>query len=215
MATEAVTDEVVDRPRPNKQQQRTARSTRALLEAAADLIAEGGLAALTFATIGERAGYSRGLVTARFGSKDGLIDALIERIVTQWSDQSVFSQTKGCNGLDGAMTLMEAVRERASGDQRSLRVLYALMFEAIGPDDELRQRFATFHQEFRRSFADFVSEGQADGSIHPDVSPEGEAGLLVGGMRGIGYQWLLDAEGFDIVTAFDYLVETSRARLQF
>jgi len=47
-----------------------------LLDAAADLIAEGGYEAMTLAAVGERAGYSRGLVTARFGSKDQLLEAL-------------------------------------------------------------------------------------------------------------------------------------------
>jgi len=36
---------------------------------------------MTLAAVGERAGYSRGLATARFGSKDELLRALVERIV--------------------------------------------------------------------------------------------------------------------------------------
>lgn len=41
------------------------------------------------ATVGARAGYSRSLATARFGSKDKLLEALVDRIVTRWNISTV------------------------------------------------------------------------------------------------------------------------------
>lgn len=201
------------RRQPNKQQMRTERSTNALLDAAADLIVEGGLAALTFAKIGERAGYSRGMVTARFGSKDGLIDALIDRIVTTWSHRNVIPHTKGRSGLEGAITLIEAIRSQAAKDPRGLRVLYSLMFEATGSDEELRLRFAKFHEGMRADFAGYVRRGQRDGSVRRGPSPDREGELMVAGLRGIGYQWLLDPTAFDPVKALAYLRDTTHERL--
>jgi len=202
-----------DQALPNKQQQRTERSTNALLEAAAELIAEGGFEALTFATIGERAGYSRGLVTARFGNKDGLIEALIDRIVTGWSHKNVLPRTKGRSGLEATLVLIDSIRAQAAKDPRALRVLYVLMFEAIGPDDELRQQFAKFHEGFRADFATYIKKGRRDGSIRKGVKPDAEGALLVAGIRGIGYQWLLDPTGFDPVASLQYLSDTTRDRL--
>lgn len=197
----------------NKQQQRTERSTNALLEAASDLIVEGGFAALTFATIGERAGYSRGMVTARFGNKDGLIDALIERIVTTWSHRNVIPRTKGRSGLEGAMTLLDAITSQASKDPRGLRVLYALMFEAVGSNDDMVLRFAKFHEGMRADFSRYVRRGQRDGSIRKGPSPDREAELFVAGLRGIGFQWLLAPGAFDPVKALTYLRTTTHDRL--
>ena len=57
------------------QAERRAESDEKLLLAAASLIAEEGFNAATFEKIGARAGYSRGLASQRFGSKDGLIEA--------------------------------------------------------------------------------------------------------------------------------------------
>lgn len=198
---------------PNKQQQRTARSTNALLEAAADLIVEGGFDALTFAAIGDRAGYSRGLVTARFGSKDGLIDALIDRIVTTWSHRNVIPRTKGRSGLDGAIILIDAIRAQAAKDPRGLRVLYSLMFEAVGSEDDLRERFAAFQATMRSDFAQCVRRGQRDGSVRRGPSPDREGELLVAGLRGIGFQWLIDPDAFDPVKALTYLRDTTEQRL--
>lgn len=203
-----------DAPVLNKQQLRTERSTNALLEAAAELIAEGGLEALTFAAIGERAGYSRGMVTARFGSKDGLIEALIDRIVTGWSHKNVLPRTRGRTGHEATIVLIDAIHAQAAKDPRSLRVLYALMFEAIGGDDDLRQRFAKFHEGFRADFATYLRRGRRDGSIRKRIQPDAEAAQLVASLRGIGYQWLLDPTGFDPVPALAYFRETTDARLR-
>ena len=217
-----VTDQQVDRTAGadeagrdgplNKHELRTARSTNALLEAAADLIVEGGFDALTFTAIGERAGYSRGMVTARFGSKGGLIDALIERIVTTWSHRNVLPRTKGRTGLDGVLIMIDAIRAQAARNPRGLIVLYSLMFEAIS-DEELRDRFASLNEAMRRDFAGFVRAGQRDGTVRKDRSAPREAVLLLAGLRGIGYQWLLDLDGFDPVKALKYLHDTTQERL--
>lgn len=201
-------------PPKNKQQIRTERSSNALLEAAADLIVEGGLEALTFAAIGERAGYSRGLVTARFGNKDGLIDALIDRIVTTWSHKNVIPHARGRPGIEGAMVMIDAIRAQAAKDPRGLRVLYSLMFEATGSDDALKARFAKFHETMRADFAQFVRVGQRDGTIRTDLVAEREGTLVVSSLRGIGYQWLLDPTGFDPVDALTYLSATTKERLR-
>ena len=193
----------------NKQQLRTQRSTAALLDAAADLIVDGGFESLTFAAIGERAGYSRGLVTARFGSKDGLLEALIERIVNTWNHRNVLPRTKGRPGHEGVIVLLDAIRAQAERAPHGLRVLYALMFEALGPDDALRERFAKFHEGMRADIAGLVRKGVDDGSIRPDVSADREAVTIVAGLRGIGYQWLLDPGSFDPVDALEHLRDTT------
>src|SRR6478735_11270818 len=58
------------------QTERRAEAERKLLEAAMQLVAERGVRAVTLAAVGERAGYSRGLVTHHFGNRQGLLDAL-------------------------------------------------------------------------------------------------------------------------------------------
>ena len=197
----------------SRQQARSERSTNALLDAAAALIVERVFGALTLAAIGERAGYSRGLVTARFGSKDGLVDALIERIVGRWSHRNVLPRTKGRSGREAMLVMLDAIRAQAERDPRALRVLYALMFEAIGPDPGLRARFAKFHEDMRADFAGFVARGKRDGSIARCVDAGAEATLVISGLRGIGYQWLLDPEHFDPVPALVYLHATTANRL--
>jgi len=199
---------------PNKQQLRSEKSTNALLHAASELIAEGGFDALTFAAIGERAGYSRGLVTARFGSKDGLVAALIDRIVTTWNGRNVLPHTTQLSGREAMVRVIEAIRLQAENDPSDLRVLYAMMFEAVGPHEELRSRMLELHAVLRSEFGAIMRRGQRDGSIDADISTEREADLIIAGLRGVGYLWRLDPDGFELVTALTYLRDTTDERLQ-
>jgi AcrR family transcriptional regulator len=200
-------------PSPRTQAERTAQSTKALLEAASELIVEGGLSSLTFASIGERAGYSRGLVTARFGSKDGLIDALIHRIVDTWSHRHLDPAIEGANGFQAVTAILDEIRKQAEREPSGLRVLSALMFEALGPDESLRRRFASLHDNQRSTYANYVRQGIRDGSINKSVDPELEASMIVAGLRGISYQWLLDPNCFDPATSFGYLHHVISSRL--
>src|SRR5262245_25666186 len=61
------------------QAERRSQSEGALLDAAAELIAERGVEGTSLASIGERAGVSRGLPTHHFGSKDALVARLARR----------------------------------------------------------------------------------------------------------------------------------------
>jgi AcrR family transcriptional regulator len=198
----------------NRHQQRSERSTARLLDAAGELIEEGGYEAMTLAAIGERAGYSRGLVTARFGSKDQLLEALVDRITTGWSHRNLLPRTVAGPGADGVLILIDAIRAQAERDPRALRTLYALMFEALGPNAALRQRFVEFHRTMRSDVAKLVRRGIGDGSVDPGLDPDDEAVLVVAGLRGIAYQWRLDPDGFDPVAALAVLGRATEQRLR-
>jgi AcrR family transcriptional regulator len=198
----------------NRHQERSERSTARLLDAAAELIEEGGYEAMTLAAVGERAGYSRGLVTARFGSKDQLLAALVDRITTGWSHRNVLPRTVGRPGADGILILIDAIRAQAERDPRALRTLYALIFEALGPNVALRQHFVEFHRTMRADLAKLVRRGIRDGSVDPRRNATEEAMLVVAGLRGIAYQWRLDPDRFDPAAALRALGEATGQRLR-
>ena len=201
------------RLRPNKQKLRSERSSTALLDAACDIVLADGIIGLTFAAIGERSGYSRGMVTARFGNKDGLIEALIARSVDAWSHERLVPVEQGRSGLASVLALIDAIRTQASSDARGLHVFYSLMFSSVGTDESMRIKFAAFHETMRSDLTAWITQGQNDGTVRPDLAPEREAELLVAALRGIGFQWLLDRDAFDPLGAVDYLRLTCADRL--
>lgn len=175
-----------------RQAARSERSAEALLDAAAELVAEVGLVATTFAAIAERAGYSRGLVTARFGSKAGLVEALIRRVWGALHDAGVVPMSQASPALSSLLALVDGIHELVTRNPRDLKAMAALLFEAPGSDPELRDRMATFTDSMRVEIAGVLTRGLEDGSTRAGIDPEAEAVLIVAALHGVFYQWLLD-----------------------
>ena len=93
------------------QQERRDQAETALINAAAELVVEEGVHSLTLARVGQRAAYSRGLVTHYFGSKQ----ALIERLAR--ATQSGFVPGLGGTppGLDRLLRLIDGYIEPPAG----------------------------------------------------------------------------------------------------
>jgi len=198
---------------PSRQVQRAERSTEALLDAAAELVAEGGLAAATFAAIGERAGYSRGLVTARFGSKAGLVEALIKRVWGALREAGIVPLQRGATGLESLIGLVEGIRRQAVRDGRDMRAMNALIFEALRADDGLQERMAAFSGAMRSEVAEALRRGIGDGSVRSTADPERVAAVVTSALLGVAYQWLLEGDGFDVDAAYGALGDQVRIAL--
>ena len=80
------------------QPQRVEMSSRRLVEAAAELVVEKGWEATTAAEIGRRAGYSRAMVHARYGSKDAILDAFFSHEYVQRLTPSPEPDATGLTG---------------------------------------------------------------------------------------------------------------------
>ncbi|MEU1994117.1 TetR/AcrR family transcriptional regulator [Nocardia gamkensis] len=80
--------------RPTQSQRREA-ARAAILDAAIELLAEGGYAHMTLAEVGERAGYSRSLATHYYGSKPKLLAEIIDYVRTGARRESGRSGRRG------------------------------------------------------------------------------------------------------------------------
>lgn len=192
---------------PNGHQIRSERSSRLLLKAAGDLVIEGGYQVMTLATVGERAGYSRSLATARFGSKAKLLEALLDEIEEHWSIEAVLPDTDAQTGLEALRGFIARIRDSYERDAWSLAVMYALSFEALRPVPDLRPRMVDFHRSLQSQIASIIRSGIEDGSIDPEVDPEQQAAGIVAQLRGVGYLWMLDPEGIDPISVLTLFME--------
>lgn len=192
------------------QQDRSHASTRRLLDAAAELVAERGYAEATVAEIGKRAGYSRGLVSARFGCKENLMWALVQRASDTWFPNLLDPPRRG-KACDQLRALVRTIGEQVARDPQALRVLERLIFEASG---ELHERFVTSQRRMESGFRDILTRGIDDGSIRDDIDVEVEAALLVATLRGISYQWFLYPREVDMVRLHEALADQLADRLR-
>jgi AcrR family transcriptional regulator len=183
------------------QAERVEASDRALRYAAITLIAERGYDRTTLASIGEVAGYSRGLVTQRFGSKEGLLWAVVDEMLAGWSAQAVRPRVGDRVGVDALRATLDVYLEAVSRRPQNIRAYYALLREADGPVPAFRDHIVKIHRDERDAITAWIADGQAAGVVRADVDPRAEAVLFLGVLRGVTMQWLLDPKRVDIVAA--------------
>lgn len=183
-----------DRTFAAPKQARSELSTSRLLDAAAELIAEGGYERMTLAAIGRRAGYSHGLVTARFGSKEGLLWALVERMVVDWRENLLAPAIGQSLGAAAVHTLLAELGDSWRRSPARMRALYILMFEALLPVPLLHDRMAELHRDLRRGLQESIERGIAAGIVESGVDAGAVARLILGGLRGAVYQAMLDPD---------------------
>lgn len=206
------TTKAADAETPGRQAERSRLSTLKLLDAATELIAEKGYERTTLVDIGRRSGYSHGLVTQRFGTKAGLLVALIDRMSERFGPE----QLAGTVGdRVGAEALSAAVREIRSSIKRSphqMRSFYALMFEAASPKSELHEHLKVLNDQHVQSLQDLAEAGVASGRFEPADAAREVALQIAATIRGMSYFWLLSADNFDILESLETLAQDIELR---
>lgn len=180
------------------QAERRSRSEEALLDAAAEMIAERGVDGASLASIGGRAGVSRGLPTHHFGTKDTLVARLAQRAQERIASAMVATlerQSRRVEELSGLEVVHQTVDsylelfEHPAPDERALLVMWGSTFSTTSSVQGMIEAE-------RRSYdglTELIASGQNDGSIRTDVDPTASAVLLLGMMRGIAALLLTDS----------------------
>jgi len=177
-------------PRRSQLERRT-EAERRLLEGAAILIGEVGPSRLTLAGIGERAGYSRGLATHHFGSKGALMKRLVEVVAHEFREALGAADTTE-SPLDELLGLVRTFIEML-GDLPPLhRAFLALWADAVATSTDIRPLIAASDRVFRNDVASIIERGTDSGDFPESVDPVPLAAVLVGLLRGVALQWLLD-----------------------
>ncbi|MEU4521987.1 TetR/AcrR family transcriptional regulator [Amycolatopsis sp. NPDC024027] len=174
------------------QQERRDQAEAALLTAAAELVVEQGVRSLTLARVGERAGYSRGIVTHHFGGKQ----ALVERLARATQAGFVPGLENLPPGLDRLLRLIDGYLGEL-GRIGVFNQAFLLLWAEAATQPELAPIFRERDAAFRADLREDVEAGIADGSIDPDVGAGEVATAVVGQLRGIALQRLLDPGSAD------------------
>jgi AcrR family transcriptional regulator len=178
-------------PPRRTQAQRRDQSEQRLLIAAAQLIEAEGFAAVTFDRVGATAGYSRGLASQRFGSKDGLVRAVIA-FVSARVRAKVETLTAGIAApLDRLLAWVDVMLSQIEHDV-IFRAYFVMMAAAIGNRDPLREAFLAAHEDVRTELRAMIEAGQQAGQINATLDADTLA-LSIGSLHlGIAVELLLD-----------------------
>lgn len=129
---------------------------RQLLDAAATVFARRGIDAASLDEVAEAAGFTKGAVYSNFGSKDALVDALVEDRTSAYVDIGLDSVAGVGGDLDTKARLLGQALTRAGDEQHEWQLLFLELWQreirTPSPEGSLRAHRA----ELRTRIADAV-----------------------------------------------------------
>lgn len=182
------------------QQERTQETKSKLLSAAKQLIGERGYQRTTLADIGNRAGVSRGLITYHFGTKEACVREMLEQIRTG-TLLSVAVAESGKQGLAALSHLAGGYLRAYTNRKPGSRAVFVAIVESFTSTPELSDLVAHNDASFKSVIRQFLVEAIELEEVPADLDVEMAAILIMGLLRGVALQWLVDekAVDFDVV----------------
>jgi len=176
-----------------KQSERRKQSSDKLINAYLELAAEEGVSALTFDKIGIRAGYSRNLAFHKFGSKSGLLDAVINHLHDSMEVVRQEADLETLSGLDALLLYCE-IHFESLEELAEIRAYFVLMSEAIATLSDVRPLFAQSHVRSNTELRRLFTRGFDDGSLRKGVDIEMATMMITTQIIGMSSQYLIDPD---------------------
>jgi AcrR family transcriptional regulator len=162
-----------------------------LLAAARRILVRKGYASLTMQAIEEEAGANRALVHYYFGSKAGLLEALVESLFEDPAFGYSDSVMSAPAGPERARVLLDWLG-RITADRRSGRLLYELLPHILR-SKTLRVRVAELYGAYRAFDGDCLASGaESSAELCEDLGA-----LSVAVVEGLGIQSAVDPHAFE------------------
>ncbi|MEU8912747.1 TetR/AcrR family transcriptional regulator [Streptomyces nigrescens] len=177
-----------------RREQTSHESSELILRAAAELFAAKGYRQTTFADVAERSGISRGSIPWHFGSKEGLLLAVLERSVDLIrtglvEEPGELAEPEGAEaGFDRLMGGADALFA-----QPTTKLFVTLLVEALEPGSPIHGRYVEIHNTLR----DHCRRWLERLPLPPGLSAETLAVTIIGAGIGIHQQWLLAPDRVD------------------
>ena len=185
--------------RRRTQNERSQESTRRMLDAATELIADQGFTRTTIPQIAKKAGYSHGLVNQRFGSKSRMIRILAAEFQSYFTIERLAPALEESQGLDALIITMESYVDAVSQSGALGRAYYELFGESIALVPEIHETFVRADRDLRALLEETIRTGVAAGEIPFAVDARALAILVTSILRGVSMQWALDARSIDVI----------------
>jgi AcrR family transcriptional regulator len=181
------------------------------------IIAKKGAAGATLAEIGVAAGFSRGLPAERFGTKLALLSALID-FMEGWFQERVRQAVAGKAGMAALSARIDAHIDGASASPVATAAIYTLFVESLCVIPELQSRTRALSASFHDGFRDHLDQAKRRGELRNSVNSGKAAGIIVGALRGLIIQSLLDGDTAALAAArgqVHALIETGLRKAGF
>jgi AcrR family transcriptional regulator len=191
-------------------QQRGVERRRAIIDAAIELFSRRGFRGTGMAAVAELAGVTAPAVVHHFGTKEKLLEAVLEEL-----DNRAIRRLVGYRGLDTAGSLRALVTdaEHIVAEPVLASLYTVLQVENLPADSPMHRLFLRRGRLLRRHLADLLRQGADAGELMPGLDADAMAREIVAFLEGAQIIWLLDPEEVDLVVLTRGYVEALLARV--
>lgn len=140
-----------------------------ILEVATRSFATRGFDGTSIQDIAEEVGITRPTLVYHFGSKDGLRDEVLDRLLRHWQDDLPQVLSAATTGKDRFRNGVHALLSFFRADPHRARLLAR---EILDRPDAISQRFARHLRPWTPLLVEYVERGRAEGRVHEGVDAE-------------------------------------------
>jgi AcrR family transcriptional regulator len=180
-------------------QRRGVERRRQIVDAAIDRFASTGFRGTGLAAVAEAAGVVPSAIVHHFGSKEGLLQAVMEeRDARTSADLASPAAPGGIAGLRHLVDIAAAVER----ERRLAELFTVLQVESFDPTHPLHDYFVKRSRIVRRQLEAVVRAGVEAGELRSDVDVSSVASEALAFMEGAQQVWLLDPGRHSLVELY-------------
>jgi AcrR family transcriptional regulator len=168
-----------------------------IAEAALEIVRSEGIQALSVSVVAEKVGIVPSAIYRHFKSKSDIVGAVLELIRTRL--QSHFQEVVALDA--DALEKLHLLLERHVGLISSDNAIPGMIFSGavLGGNPEKRRQLYGIIENVIANVSAIVEQGQQDGTIRTDLSPENVAVAFLGIIQPAAMIWNLSGGDFDLL----------------
>ena len=182
--------------RRRTQEERREEAEQRILDAATRLIADKGLDGFTLADVGEAAGFSRGLPAHYFKSKDGLLAAVVRRLLEEHF-AAWFQVDSSDYDLEDMFAATKLFFEQSVKNPQAAKALHVIMAGSFY-NPKFNKMSAQLNAQSLSMIERVIRTAIEKGSIRSDIDPRIWSAIFLAAATGIMRQWLADPKNVDL-----------------
>lgn len=200
--------------RPHPRSAEGERTRLEILRVAMQLFAENGYSKTTITQIADRAHTYRSSVDWHFGSKEGLLVAVIDHFLDEQipdSIQEVYQEYQAEHpGMDSSDVVtafyFELLKRILARHFVSIMTLFRITFEEIPNNPDLGKKILSFWTRVSDTIAEFITLSQQSGKVSSQVNAKWTSRGILALAQGLFMQWYLERDNLDVQASVATLV---------
>jgi TetR/AcrR family fatty acid metabolism transcriptional regulator len=166
-----------------------------ILRAAVKVFARKGYFAARVAEIARRAGVADGTIYLYFESKEALLVALFDEVMAEHLAKAR-REVAAASGAPARLLAIARHHLRVLGGNRELAVVFQV---ELRQSTKFMERFtASWLHDYFALLAEIIEEGQAEGSLRPDVPLKLISKSFFGALDEMVTSWILSRRDYDL-----------------